>query len=171
MRWAKCLVLSVGHILITLSMVFITVSEQTMKNDRQHHFMKWFGIILGTGSLAVISGAYLIAMPVTLCMRKRKILTYLTIVITSIVYFICLSFMLWGLQHIVVHATALACYSMSGQIGLVFGILILYDSMRGESTKDLYERVLTELDEEMDEFGHDTTRCGVTDTDIQRDNV
>ena len=78
--------------------------------------------------------------------------------------------MLWGLQHIVVHATALACYSMSGQIGLVFGILIIYDNMRGESTKDLYERVLDELDDEMDEFGHDN-KVGLDDVDIQRDNV
>jgi len=153
-----------------LSMAFITVSEKTMVDDRKHHFWKWFGIIIGTGALTIAAGSYLVAMPVTSCMKKRKTLTHLTIMLTATVYFICMSFMLWGLQHVVVHTTALACYSTSGQIGLVFGILILYDNMRGASTSELYDRVLTELDEEMDEFGHDT-RCGVPDTDIQRDNV
>ena len=168
MRWAKCLVLSVGHILTMLSMAVITVSEDTIKNERDH-FLKWFGIIMGTGACFLCSGAYLIAMPIASCMKKRKTLTYIMIVITSIVYFASLSVMLWALQRIVVHTTALACYTMSGQIGLVFGILIIYDNMRGESTKDLYERVLDELDDEMDEFGDN--RVGITDVDLQRDTV
>jgi hypothetical protein len=153
------------------SLAFITVSDKTLKNEKKH-FLKWFGIIMGTGIATMISGAYLIAIPVASCMKKRKTLTHLMIGLTAIVYFICLSIMLWGLQHIVIHATAVQCYSMSGQIGLVFGLLVLYDSMKGENVAELYERVLTELDDEleMDDFGHDRTsnKVGIDDTDLQR---
>tara|TARA_B110001452_G_C14899045_1_gene314223 strand:- start:334 stop:459 length:126 start_codon:yes stop_codon:yes gene_type:complete len=39
--------------------------------------------------------------------------------------------------------------------------------MRGESTKDLYERVLDELDDEL-ELGTVDNKIGIEDTDVQR---
>jgi len=43
-----------------------------------------------------------------------------------------------------------------------------YDKMRGASTKELYERVLDELDDEL-ELANNTV--GIIDDDVQRDRV
>ena len=42
--------------------------------------------------------------------------------------------------------------------------------MRGESTKDLYERVLDELDDELELGEMGSNKIGIEDSDIQRLN-
>jgi len=124
MRWFKCLVLCVGHILVNLSLAFIPVSDETLKEE-QHHFLKWFSISLGSALLTVVFGAYVVVLPIFKCLKINKLRAHLVIVFVSILYFVNLSVMLWGLQHFLVQATIMQCYAVSGQIGLVFGLLVL----------------------------------------------
>jgi len=124
MRWFKCLVLCVGHLLVMLSLAFITVSDEVLENEKKH-FLKWFGMIMGTGLATIICGSYLIALPILTCIKKSKIRVHFFIVFTSICYFINLSLLLWALQHMLTQATIMQCYVVSGQIGLVFGLLVL----------------------------------------------
>ena len=166
MRWFKCLLLGLGHMLVNLSLAFITVPDDTVHKESKH-FFKWFGIVIGTMVGTVLAGGYLIALPIFPCLKKSKNRAHVMILFVAILYFINLSLMLWALQHILVQSTVIQCYSMSGQIGLVFGLLVLYDNMRGESTKDLYERCMTELDDEL-ELG-ETNKIGIDDDDLQRD--
>jgi len=125
MRWFKCLILFVGHILVQLSLVFITLSDEEQIKEEQKHFFKWFGVILGTGTLSVAFFTYLLVIPFFSCSKKSKLRSHLLIVFVSFIYFISLSVMLWGLQHVLIRSTVLQCYAVSGQIGLVFGLLVL----------------------------------------------
>ena len=163
------MVLCVGHIMVNLSLAFIPVSDKTLKEE-QHHFLKWFCISLGSCLLTVVFGAYVVVLPIFKCLKINKVLAHLVIVFVSILYFNALSVMLWALQHILVQATIMQCYGVSGQIGLVFGLLVLYDNMRGESTKDLYERVLNELDDELELGEMCSNKIGIDDSDVHRLN-
>ena len=164
MRWFKCLLLCCGHILLNLSLAFVTFGgEQSENNNRI--FWKWFSIAIVTAITTVVFGAYLIALPIFNCLKKSKFRAYLVSVVVFLLYIFSLGIFLWALQHLLKKRTVEQCYYLSGQIGLVFGLLLLYDNMKGESTADLYERVLDELDDEL-EFGNN--KVGIEDDDVQR---
>ena len=125
MRWVKCLLLCLGHILVNLSLVFVTVSDEALRVERNYHFFKWVGLVLATATITLITGAYLIALPVLKCLKQSKLRSYTVLSVVSIFYFISLSVMLWALQHLLIQPTVMQCYAVSGQIGLVFGLLVL----------------------------------------------
>ena len=164
MRSFKCLGLSLGHIIVGLSLAFVDVSDQTLQNEQQH-FLKWFGMTMATGFAATVCVAYIVAMPLTQFLKIKPFRAYLVAAFMSLVYFVFLGVFLWSLQHVLIQPTVVQTYSVCAQIGLIFGMLVLYDSMRGQSTKELYERVMDELDEEL-EMG--TLTVGEPDTDVQR---
>lgn len=153
--------------MIMISLAFITVSDKVLEEEK-NSFLKWFGIVLGTGIATMATGGYLIALPIFTCLKKNKLRAHFMILFVAMIYFINLSLMLWALQHMLVQATVMQCYAVSGQIGLVFGLLVLYDNMRGESTKDLYERVLDELDDELELGTMGSSTIGIEDDDVQR---
>lgn len=166
MRWFKCLILCVGHLIVHLSLAFIQVSDETMKEESKN-FLKWFAIIMGSGCLSIGFFSYLLVLPVMTCLKKSKLKTHFMVLFVTSCYFANLSVMLWGLQHVLIQSTVNQCYAVSGHIGLVFGLLVLYDNMKGESTKELYERVLDELDDEL-ELGTVSNKIGIDDDDVQR---
>jgi len=124
MRWFKCLVLCLGHILVNLSLAIITVSDEALKEEKDH-FFKWFGICIGTFSGSAILASYLIALPIFSCLKKNKVRVHFAILFIAFFYFVNFSVFLWALQHMVIQTTAMQCYAVSGQIGLVFGLLVL----------------------------------------------
>lgn len=168
MRWFKCLVLCVGHIMVHLSLAFIPVSDETLKYALEHEFLKWIGISISTGFISMSLAAYLVALPITECLKRNRNSAHCVIMVVAMLYFANLSIMLWAMQHMLIQSTVIQCYTVSGQIGLVFGLLVLYDNMKGENVKDLYERVLEELDDELEMTSN---KVGIEDNDLQRERV
>mgnify|MGYP003646628464 CR=1 FL=1 len=124
MRWFKCLILCLGHLLVMISLAFVTVTDEELKTAK-HNFLKWFLIAVGNAFLTLMFGSYVIALPLLTCLKKNKMRAHLMIVFVAIFYFTALSIMLWALQHIFIQSTVIQCYAISGQIGLVFGLFVL----------------------------------------------
>jgi len=125
MRWFKCLVLCVGHIFVNISLAFIVVSDESLENSRNHHVMWWIFVTLGSSIGVVTFATYLIMLPILQCLKNNKIRAHVVILCVSMLYFISFSGMLYGMQHMFVQTTIMQCYAVSGQIGLVFGLLVL----------------------------------------------
>jgi len=125
MRWFKCLVLCVGHIFVNISLAFIVVSDESLQYSINHHFLWWIFVTLGSAIGVIIFASYIIAMPVLKCLKNNLGCAHVIIVLISVLYFISFSGMLYGMQHMLVQTTIMQCYAVSGQIGLVFGLLVL----------------------------------------------
>lgn len=161
MRWFKCLLLAAAHTAIHLSVIWVPRPN----TDGDNEFLKWFFVAMGSMVGTVCVGLYVIMMPFKIRqLWKNRFLIMLSIA----VYTAFLSIMLWAFQAIVDRDTVLEVYSVAGTIGLIFGLLVLYDKMKGESTQDLYERVMEQLGDDVELDDLECNKIGIDDDDVHR---
>lgn len=151
MRWFKCLTIAAAHLFTHISLIFIT------QNDSKFvlNFSLFMGSIMGT----IMFGCMIIFISFK---RDRYIINRLVIALLGIFYCACLTTMLYTLQYWLIRSTVQEVYSISGQIGLTFLILVLYDRMKTD-TETLYQETLEQMleDDEMVKRNFEISELGL----------
>jgi hypothetical protein len=127
-----------------LSLPFVKVGV-TQKGDYR---VKWLFVMGGCSMLFVCNAAYFVRLPVFSKVKENYTRIMQALLLSWLVYFVTLSLILVSVQVWFSEQSALTCYTLSGQVGLVFGLLLVYDSMNTD-TREYYDLVMQDLDQEI----------------------
>lgn len=161
MRTLKCILLCIGHISVYLSITWTPHIQDYFDNQ-----LADFVIAVGLALLLGIVAAYIVFSTFS---QQRSWLTHVAIYASVMLYTVLLALIVVFLAPLtperILHEFNLIC----GNIGVMFGVLVVYDNMKGAPIRDTYNDLMFELQQMENEEGG--TGCGIDIEDKCQKNI
>jgi len=144
MRTFKCLAIALAHVVTHLTLFFFPHgNNETLDLNIGVLFGSLFGTLLFSGATISVNFK-----------KRRKVCNRTVIVLFATLYCCSLTALLWSLRHFLSEHFADHVYSTSGNIGLIFLVLVVYENMQ-INTEELYDKVLQQMVDEEEGTAHE----------------
>ena len=117
--------------------------------------------------LLFLIGLFVIFMPYSHFFKIRPCLSHTIILLAILLYSISLSLLFVFISPIVPRRVLHEFTVICGSVGLTFGVLVVYDNMKGVPLEDTYNNLMQELKD----IERQDTSCATNYDDIHRDLV